>query len=225
MPTSAALQREYDEKKAAGVHHNKREMRDLYRRIQEAKKAEAGDAQTSGDPIIEGPPETETAPMTMEEAFGFTLPPLSPPGSDEWRFIEKCCSEIHTPKGGITTGLAKSHYNELRARITLWRIARSIHRQIGDGGAWPQWSQLNRNNSTGEPLPPEKIKPEPAAAEPAAEPVPTETTEGMPVQPRPTEQQILSAVTGGMPPGIPGPGGSPDAEPAVVQPVHASSME
>jgi hypothetical protein len=86
--------------------------------------------------------------------------------TDEWRFIDRACSEIKIEADGSMGNAVKKVYNELDAKVKVWRIARQIVAQVGIGNKWPQWVTLGRNPSTGEkeapkPPPVQKARPLP----------------------------------------------------------------
>lgn len=124
-----------------------------------------------------------------------------PHKSDEWAFIEKSIAELQLNlTGGNMTDVAKKLYNQLRAKLRIWRIARDIVDQVGTGGDWPQWNMLNRNSSTGEVLPEKPAEPEPVAEPVAEAPVEGVTPGGMPIHAAaPSQNDILATVTGGDP--------------------------
>lgn len=67
--------------------------------------------------------------------------------SDEWRFVERVIAEMEIPEG---SGRVKRIYNELDARLKVWRITRDIVLKLGPGARWPQYNELGRSEGTGE---------------------------------------------------------------------------
>lgn len=121
----------------------------------------------------------------------------SPHNSDEWRFIEKACAEIQIETEGTMSNAVKKIYNVLEAKVKMWRLARGIVEKVGVGGKWPQFSALNINPSTGEPLPPPIPVLKPSMPGPVADVTPS----GMPVLAgRPGRDEIIATVTGGADP-------------------------
>jgi len=93
----------------------------------------------------------------------------------EWRFVERTCAELNLNlTGGSAGDIVKKIYNQIKAKVTAWRMTREVVAEIGIGAEWPQFAALNRNPSTGAKLP---AQPEPAPVE--ADPAATEA--GMPI--------------------------------------------
>lgn len=165
--------------KAQGKHHFSSERKAL---AKELKALEAISDADGGQ--AEGVSEAITADFDMGAD--------DPYDSDEWRFIAAACAEFVLPKGGSTTGLVKTIFNEIDAKVKAWRLARKIIAKIGIGEPWPQFAVMNLNPGTGEPIPgkvswftgevvPEKHpQPEPV---PVRREIPTETEAQMPVDP------------------------------------------
>jgi hypothetical protein len=106
------------------------------------------------------------APTRMVESASIETPASDPFATDEWRFIDRACSEIKIEADGSMGNAVKKVYNELDAKVKVWRIARQIVAQVGIGNKWPQWVTLGRNPSTGEkeapkPPPVQKARPLP----------------------------------------------------------------
>lgn len=128
--------------------------------------------------------------------------------SDEARFVDKCLAEMKIEFGrGNATGAVKRIYNDLLQKVVAWRIAQEIMLQVGVGGAWPQWSALNRNEATGERLPPKPPAP-PPVPHPATPATVAVTEGGMPVHARPDDpleqekamrRQMMAGLVGSRP--------------------------
>lgn len=191
-------------------HGNSAKMRGLRAELRAAEEAEqvrlmrgdpppAAEARQSKDAET-GVVHTWSAGSPGVLAVDWTGRPVqgpSPFDSEEWRFLTKACAEVQLESRGNQTGVVKKFYNELWAKLTVWRLAREIVEQVGIGGTWPQWVTLGRNDSTGEKLPASRQKPAPAPAAPAAT---NQTAGGMPLRGRaPSREEILKSVAGGDP--------------------------
>lgn len=189
-----AIEADLEALRLQGVHGNAKEMVKLKLELQAAQDADSG----AEMPPQQDPEPMEVGPVTAEPGAAAEVPALDPADfdSDEWQFIQKACAEVQTPKGGIASGLVKTLYNTLKAKVRIWRLAREIVGQVGIGGEWPQWSALGRNNSTGELLPPPEPEPEPVLSQEEFAAAVTEG--GMPVRDAaPSPEAIREAVTGG----------------------------
>lgn len=185
MPrTSQDIQADIDAAKSRGVHQASREMKALRKELA-AVNATTTESNASGA--------SSPQPAVSESAAGTAN--ADPLKSDEWRFIEKVIAEMQIEfSKGSTTGAMKKIYNELDARIKMWRLSREIVAQIGPGNEWPQWAALGRNDSTGRredrPAPP----PRPVVA---PDPVPPTTEGGMPIRSaKPPDSEILAQFGG-----------------------------
>lgn len=100
----------------------------------------------------------------------------------EWAFIQQAIASTEMEfKPGLMTGMAKKMFHVLAAKVTLWRIANDIVRQVGIGNEWPQWTALGRNEDTGaivldKPPPPAIVR-----SSASVEIAPTVTMGGMPI--------------------------------------------
>jgi hypothetical protein len=149
--------------KAAG----EKPMGALLRRLRAELKEAEGTAAAPASPVPAEPAPSETAtdrgPLWTAD---FALSTASPLDSDEWRFIEKCAAELASRTDGMSTGRVKKAYNDLELKVRLWRIAREIVQEVGIGAEWPQWTALDRDESTG------KKRDKKTAAAPAPAPQP-----------------------------------------------------
>ncbi len=79
------------------------------------------------------------------------LPDVATPSSlfdsQEWNFVERLIARAPIETG---SGRCKKIYNDVDARVKVWRILRGIYEQIGVGNVWPQWVALKRDENTGE---------------------------------------------------------------------------
>ncbi len=181
--TAEAIRAEMDHLKASGIHHMSKQVRDL--------RAELADAE--GETVeVETPAES---PAPIDVAISSTFADMSDPmDTDEWRFVEKACAEVQIGQRGSQTDIIKKCYNELWAKLTVWRAARDLVLRIGVGNPWPQFAALGVCGRTGQPLPAKPPEPE------AAPSAPTQTAGGMPVRSHaPSASDILATVTGGDP--------------------------
>lgn len=156
--TADVIQAEIDAAKAAGEHQASAKMRRLRAELKEVIPSAA----VAGETIPEPEPMSVTLPDSVSGTCTVTI--LSPLDSDEWRFIEKCCAEVVDVEG---IHQAKKVYNLLSAKLKTWRRAREIVLKFGIGARWPQWSELNLNPDTGEPVAPKPVSvPAPVAPAP-----------------------------------------------------------
>lgn len=124
----------------------------------------------------------EAPPCETTTESSNPLPPVAS-DTDEWEFIERCIAEMNVPMEAQRASMPKHIYNEIKAKVRVRRIVKSVVAQVGTGAPWPQWSTLGRDDSTGEieekkptrptlvrgpTPPPAAAAPVPAAAAPAA---------------------------------------------------------
>ena len=134
----------------------------------DALEARVADLEASPVAVAESVPASE--PLTSAMIFGDAVEDTA-----EWRFVERTCAELNLNlTGGSAGDIVKKIYNQIKAKVTAWRMTREVVAEIGIGAEWPQFAALNRNPSTGAKLP---AQPEPAPVE--ADPAATEA--GMPI--------------------------------------------
>lgn len=175
MPrTVAEIESEMSKLRAEGVHHSTKEMKTLR---DELKSIGAGDAPVPSQETVDLAAvdlaaadiasigtRTETLGSAIEvEAKYESADPLQ---SDEWAFIQKSIAEIEVKFDGQNGHITKDLYHNVMFKVTVWRMAREIVKEVGVGGEWPQWVALNRNDSNGAKR---TLKPAPVRAAPVAE--------------------------------------------------------
>lgn len=188
--TPEAIREDMKVARSAGCPPMGAKMRALRAELKEAEGASS--APPSPAPAAAPTPFAETvgAVSAFDADFEkqFAQPARSPYDSDEWRFIEKCAAELASRTDGMSTGRVKKAYNDLELKVRLWRIAREIVLEVGVGAEWPQWTALQRDESTGKKVEKKPAVPAPA---PAAAPAATAAT---PIVP--PGESILAAASG-----------------------------
>jgi hypothetical protein len=196
--TVEEIQAELESVRAAGEHHMSARCRALRAELRELtgvspEKAGADDDSVTEPAPVPAPTETVPAKVCLHAHA-----PEDPYASPEWAFLERACAEVELQHHGNQSDIVKKFYQELQAKVLVWRMAREIVQEVGIGNDWPQWGALGRNPSTGKKDPKFAPRPQP---EPTPEPaMPPVTDAGMPIRSRqPSKRDIIAAVVGGDP--------------------------